>query len=461
MRNSENKNMGGFPSRLPQKGGLVCSAFLLACSAAWGDAYRLPYQGTAAAGQGEAFAAQADDASALHYNPAGLARLKGTNLSAGMSLVGGKIEFTSPSGRAYQADFGGAVAFPAPSNFYLTANLKDLGFNALGPLTVGLGVTSPYGLATRWQGNTPFTAIVTRDRLPMLDIKPTIAYAVNDMFAFGLGLDIYTFASFIGSGGLEVNATIPGVAQTQLNGDGTMVGYNASVLFTPLRNDEGKPQLNVGFVYRKGGNFGLSGYSVANGRPVAKANTTLVLPDIFTGAVAGWPVRDRFHEWKLEYDMEFIEWDAYKTLDIAMSNGVRLSVPQNWRSVYSASVGSEFKWLENPYLPNWDIALRTGFQHSKTPIPDYTFTPQLADGTWNGVAFGLGLSCRDKGRFLGLVECGNEEGKPFTARSIGVDLAFQAFFYGPRYITSNIQPSVLGRYQNSVYVGSLSFNLSY
>jgi hypothetical protein len=42
-----------------------------------------------------------------------------------------------------------------------------------------------------------------------------------------------------------------------------------------------------------------------------------------------------------------------------------------------------------------------------------------------------------------------------------VDLAFQAFFYGPRHITSNIQPSVLGRYQNSVYVGSLSFNLSY
>lgn len=459
IKNKKNTVAGLLPS--PVKGGRVCAALLLACATAQADSYRLPYQGTAAAGQGEAFAAQADDASALYYNPAGLARLKGVQVSAGMSLVGGDVQFTSKTGQKYYADFGGDFAFPAPSNFYLTANLKDLGFNALGPLTLGLGVTSPYGLAARWNGTTPFTSIVTRARLPMLDIKPTLAYAVNDMIAFGLGLDIYTFASFIGSGGLELNALVPGVASTQINGNGTMVGYNASLLVTPWRNEAGQPLLNVGFVYRSGGDFGLNGTYIVNGAMMAKAKTALTLPDIFVGAVAGWPIRDRSHEWKIEYDMEFVQWSAVKTVDIYLSSGQEMHIPQNWHSIYTASLGTEFKWLESSVLPDWDIALRAGYQHSNNPIPDYTFSPQLADNTWDGVAIGLGLSCRDKGRFLGLLECGNNDNKAFTARRMGLDLAFQAFFYTPRYVAANIQPSAEGRYQNSAFVGSLNFNLSY
>ena len=41
---------------------------------------RIQGQGTAASGMGNAFAAQADDPSALHYNPAGMTQLQGRSI---------------------------------------------------------------------------------------------------------------------------------------------------------------------------------------------------------------------------------------------------------------------------------------------------------------------------------------------------------------------------------------------
>ena len=461
MRHNEQKNTLATYFIRPKKGASACVALLLAGSLAQADAFRIPYQGAAAAGQGEAFAAQADDASALYYNPAGLARLSGVHVSAGMSFVGGGTDFTSPAGQTYHSDYGGDFAFPAPSNYYLVGNMGGLDVDALKPLTVGIGLDSPYGLITRWNGDTPFSSLVTRARLPMLDIKPTMAYAFNDMLSLGFGLDIYTFAGFIGAGEYELRNTVPGLGSTELNGHGTSVGYNASLLFTPLRNGKGKPLLNLGFVYRSGGQLDLRGDYQANGKTLAKARSALTLPDIFTFAAAGWPVRDRYHEWKLEYDMEYVDWSAAQNLNINLSNGQHFSIPQHWHTVYTASVGTEFKWLDPGFLPNWDIGLRAGFQHANSPVPDDTLNPQLPDSNYNAVALGLGFNCRDKGRLYGLIECGNDDKKPFTAKSLGLDFAFQALMYDPRRIAGNIQPSVDGHYKTTIFVGSVNFNLSY
>src|SRR5215217_3775912 len=50
---------------------------------------RIQGQGTAASGMGNAFSAQADDPSALHYNPAGMTQLHGVQVMAGGLLSGG------------------------------------------------------------------------------------------------------------------------------------------------------------------------------------------------------------------------------------------------------------------------------------------------------------------------------------------------------------------------------------
>ncbi len=59
------------------------------------QAIRFQPQGAAAAGQGNAFAAQADDASAIHFNPAGLTQVDGVQSIVGSSLMGGSIKYSA------------------------------------------------------------------------------------------------------------------------------------------------------------------------------------------------------------------------------------------------------------------------------------------------------------------------------------------------------------------------------
>jgi long-chain fatty acid transport protein len=85
---------------------------LLQQSEASAQALRFQPRGAAAAGQGNAFVAQADDASAIHYNPAGLSQVSGVQVVTGTTLLGGSIKVKSPTEIDGRGDFGGSIAFP-------------------------------------------------------------------------------------------------------------------------------------------------------------------------------------------------------------------------------------------------------------------------------------------------------------------------------------------------------------
>ncbi len=123
---------------------------LLCPSLGYAQALRFQPQGAAATGQGNAFAAQADDASAIHYNPAGLSQVNGVQVVTVTTLLGGPSSSKSPTGIESRGDFGGSVASPPPSHSYVSANLGSLGWDGLSNVTVGLGLTSPFGLNTRY-----------------------------------------------------------------------------------------------------------------------------------------------------------------------------------------------------------------------------------------------------------------------------------------------------------------------
>lgn len=428
------------------------------------DGFRVPYQGAAAAGQGEAFAAQADDASALFYNPAGLTQLKGVQASIGTNLVGGGLTYDAPNGERVFGDLGGSVAVPPPSNLYVTANLKDLGFEALGPLSVGLGIASPYGLIMRYPKDGPFSDIVTSTKLPLFDIKPTIAYQVTDMLSVGVGLDIYTFAGFLGEGHYSLKRGVIGKSASELETDGTGLGYNASLLLTPLRTEAGLPRLNLGFVYRSRTNLPMRGRfrSTAEGiSTITKASVNASLPEVITAAVAYWPIRDAEREWKLEYDMDFVGWDEFKSFDVKFPGGSVSSIPQEWQSIWTASFGSEYKWIGPDALPDWDVSLRAGYQHSNTPIPEATFSPAVPDSDWNLVAIGIGMTCKPGGQFLGVIGCGRADQNGVGRGSIGVDLAFQTAFFDSRTVKDNRVDVVNGTYRATLYVGSVNFRVAF
>lgn len=430
---------------------------------AYGDAFRVPYQGTAAAGQGEAFVAQADDASALYYNPAGLTQLEGAQIYVGTNFVTGHTDFTSPAGATATSDLGGAVAWPPPSHLYVTANLEDMAFDAFGPLSVGIGLNSPFGLVIRWPENGPFSSVVTEAALPLLDIKPTVAYRIFDMLSIGVGADIYTFASFLGKGQFELKSNTPGVASTEINGTDTSLGFNVSALLTPLRNTAGKPRVNLGIVYRSESDLDLAGELLVNGAKVADSRFTLPLPQVVSGGIAGWPIRDETHEWKLEYDMEWIGWSTFQNVDVSLSNGAVIPAPRNWDDTYTLSFGTEFKWLKPPSLPDWEIAVRTGYLRSEAPDPDAFFDPAVPDANWNRFSVGLGLKCKEGGHFFGFIRCGCANSSPLLPKAIVLDLGFSAAFWDSRTISGNqLSPTIDGTYMTEDwYIGHISVGMGF
>lgn len=439
---------------------LVLFYCLLEPTIADAQALRFQPQGARAAGQGNAFAAEADDASAIHYNPAGLSQVHGIQSVFGSNVVGGSVKFKSPTGLDSRGDFNGSVNWPPPSNFYFSANLARIGLPIFSPVTVGIGLTSPFGLNTRYPVDGPFNTAVTSAALPLIDIKPTIAYRISEDLSVGVSADIYTFASFLGEGHVEQKQMsagvlgIPAGASIELNGKGTGAGVTASLLYSPLRNGAGKPIMSIGLVYRSQAVLPLSGSLLVNGAKVADASTDLVLPHMFTGAIAVWPVRNREREWKVELDVEYVSWSSNKNLDIRLSNGATILQPQQWNNVPVIALGTEHKWLNPQWLPHWEVAVRSGYTYTEDPVPNRTFNPATISLSAHTLSLGTGFLCKGAGRFLGVIPCSGESA--LWPKGIGLDLAYQEWFYESRTVIGNLNPTVDGTYHAFVHLGAIS-----
>jgi long-chain fatty acid transport protein len=428
---------------------------------------RIQGQGAAASAMGNAFAAQADDPSALHYNPAGMTQLRGIQFMAGGLISGGSTDFTSSIGVTATGDRNGTVAWPPPVHTYITVNVKDLGLNALGDLAIGIGLTVPFGSLTRWPSDGPFRTATVFSALPLLDVKPTLAYKVTENVSLGLGADIYTFSGLAGEGHVERQSVwpgglgIPAGSKVELYGKDTAAGFNASLLYTALRNSDGKPLANVGVVYRSQATLHLSGALLANGANVSDARATLVLPQIMTGAIAVWPIRTGEREWKLEVDIDYVGWKSVRNLDVALGNGTTIAQPQNWRSTYAVMCGTEYKWLAVESIPYWVVALRAGYTNQQNQIPDFSYDPGIPSADLHVVGGGVGFLCKEQGSFLGLLRCGDFGGGWLKPKSIGVDFSFQAGLYEDRTVSGNRNPTVDGSYRTTLYNGSVSIRVIY
>ncbi len=453
-------------------GVIVGGAFLLIwfSSTALAQVPRIQGQGTSASGQGNAFAAQADDPSALHYNPAGMTQLHGVQMMAGGLLTGGTTSFTSTSGAHATGTRDGSLAWPAPAHLFITANLGDLGVAVLNGLTVGIGLTSPFGSVSRYPDNGPQRFKATFSALPLIDIKPTMAYQVTPDLSLGLGMDIYTFSDMLGEGHFEKQFISTGAVSVfgsagqgaELYGKGTAVGYNVSLLYTALRNGDGKPIANIGLVYRNQVALPLNGGILASGVKTSDASTTFVLPQIITGAIAIWPTRTAEREWKLELDVDYVGWKSVRNLDIALANGTVIPQPQNWRSSYTVMIGTEYRWLKMESLPEWEMAVRAGYTNSSTQVPDVTFDPAVPSADVHIPSVGFGLVCKEGGTMFG-IRCGDFGFGRIKPKAVGFDLSYQASLYEQRTVSCGcaLATAVNGLYRTTYHTGGISLRVNF
>src|SRR5215469_15845141 len=83
---------------------LICGCLAFTVLTAGAVGFRLPNQDPEAISRGNAFAATADNASAIYYNPAGITQLEGIQAQAGIYLISADTSYTSPTGVKAETD---------------------------------------------------------------------------------------------------------------------------------------------------------------------------------------------------------------------------------------------------------------------------------------------------------------------------------------------------------------------
>ncbi|MDO8547744.1 MAG: outer membrane protein transport protein, partial [Nitrospirales bacterium] len=128
--------------------------------------------GAKATGMGNAFVGQADDPSALFYNPAGITQLEGTQVIYGGSVVYLDTTFrSSTTGESTQLQ----DQFPLVPHFFATHKFKSWD-----KLSVGLGIYTPFGLTIDWPDNWQGRSGSILAKFRATIIQPTVAYQVTD-----------------------------------------------------------------------------------------------------------------------------------------------------------------------------------------------------------------------------------------------------------------------------------------
>src|SRR5436190_21332757 len=153
---------------------LACA--LIVPSVSYGLGIRIADQDARATARGNAFAATADNPSAIYYNPAGISQLEGTQARSGLYFISVDTTFSGTSGKG-ETD----PALQAVPQFYCVKSLESL------PLSLGFGVYAPYGLTLDWGTHNPFRTAAQDGKLLYACVNPVVSWKVLPSLSLAIG----------------------------------------------------------------------------------------------------------------------------------------------------------------------------------------------------------------------------------------------------------------------------------
>ncbi len=169
---------------------------LLMSSPLWAGGFDIADQGARSAGRSGAFTAKADDVSAIEYNPAGLARMRGTQIYLGNRFTYSNEEYRRAPTLDWSEAFHGVpqyITFDPVENskkWQILGSMlgisSDFGLDDWG---FALGVYGPPGTASQKfpeDGGQRYM-LIERDVL-ILYYSASVAWKYNDVFGIGISL---------------------------------------------------------------------------------------------------------------------------------------------------------------------------------------------------------------------------------------------------------------------------------
>ena len=337
---------------------------LTVTGSSWALGFRNPDQGARATGQGEAFVAQADDASAIYYNPAGLTQLTGTQFTSGGYLNFAGSQFRTPGVSVDDTTMSFLPHFYCATDFGKTDS----------PWRFGLGFNVPFGSQVDLGPTGHFMWQVTKSSLTVYNIAPSVAYRFNDHFSLGVDLNVYH-----GDTMSERAVFAPGIPTLHFKGDGNAVGATVGALYKFNEHH------TLGVVYRSP--FTINFVGSASRQPEisdSPAHASINFPQSVAIGYAYRPVA----KLKLEVDVEWTNWDPLSTVQMRADNSaLNTDIAYDWKDSFFYEFGAQYELNEH-----WTV--RTGYFFSENTVPDSTYSPALPDANRHVLSTGLGYGTK-------------------------------------------------------------------
>ena len=357
---------------------LITFVVLSICSSIWASGFQINEHGSKAMGMGGAFAALANDPSAIYFNPAGITQLYGTHLLFGSTLILPSSTFRGPLPELTEYELESHVF--TPLHLYATHQIND-------QLFLGFGVGNNYGLGTKWEDDWVgrFMAVETEIRTFFFNL--VASYAIIPELSVGFG---YVFSYGDVLIGRKLNLS-PFNAEPylELEGTGTGSGFTAGLMAHPT------PAISIGVSYRSQVTIDFEGDAKPSDYPAqfegrlpnGSITAPLTTPENITIGIALKPLKYL----TITADYQYVGWDSYDKLEVEFkefidsNTGENLvtSSERNYDNGFIARLGTEYQY-------NNDLDLYAGFLYDSNPVSDERLDPTLPDSDRLGFSAGFG-----------------------------------------------------------------------
>jgi long-chain fatty acid transport protein len=391
----------------------------LAPAVASASGFHIDEQDARATGRAGAVIASTNNASAIYYNPAGIAELDGVHIDIGAALVRPHAEFTSAE--------DGVTTGVNTDNVLIPQGFAS--WRVSQTVAVGIGAYAPFGLRLDWPASSPGRTNIRQADLRTFFITPALGVNLSSWvpgLSFGAGPDLVP-ASVRLDRDILFGSDVGTVA---IDGSAFGFGGRVGISYRP----PSLPAFAVGLSYRSPVALDFSGEADFDAPiayrgslpPDGDVETSVTLPQSVNAGFLITPVP----ELEFELDLNWRGWSSYDKLEAELPDGSVDLQPKDWHDSFTLRLGGEYTFDRR-----WSV--RAGGVWDQAPVPSNRLDFQVPDVDRVDVSLGFGARFNER---------------------VTVDLG--ALYVLPRKrrtsMSDPLEPPVKGRFEVDVIVVSLS-----
>jgi long-chain fatty acid transport protein len=380
-------------------------------------------------------ASDADNASTIATNPAGMARLKRGEFSFGAAYIDASSDISDTHASATIPGLG-TIPINGTNDGDIVPGITIPFAYYAQPIneqwSVGFGVFVPYGLKTDYENTFQGRYLGVKSELQIITAQPTVSYNFGNGLALGAGVTYNKIDGKLSRYGIASLGFQNALAKVE--GDDTGWGYNLGALY------EINAHTRIGVSYYSTVDYKLEGHTDITNFPAGnqryKASLDLTTPDKLDFGLT----HDFTPELTLHVDIMRTNWSELEAIVINNENAISplLSTDRenlDWNNTWSYSLGLSYQ-----LCPQW--AVRGGIGFDPSPVEDSTRSVRVPVGDRRQFALGTTWT---------------------PLQNLSVDFGYLYFREATAHVDttqvhSGVAYSYTGTYQNSASIYSLQVN---